>query len=272
MKRGNDVCVIQQTIEKCMKEEIMLEAKTRDELHNYIITHGCYSIEENSRIYEKWFARGARYLFRAVDEKYNITKKAICDVGCAYGVNLIFCASGSYGIEIDEYEIEFARSLGLLVYQRDILNGDLYDLPKVDVVWCSAVLEHVDSPHIFLRKLHLLLKPGGLLVLYVPTIPIFPWLRYLPGIRRYMTGYLASDHINAFVPATFRFFCERAGFKTIEVSPFYPGALRLLNHIPIANRLVDGCVYVGHKLGDWEYPDKATRRVAVNRRGFVWKN
>lgn len=247
------------------------KVRTKEELRDYILINGCYSREENLRIYEKWFATAPRYLFRAVDRKYDITKKVLCDVGCAYGMNLVFCAPGSYGIEIEEYEVKFASSLGLTVYQRDVINDDLCDLPKAEVVWCSAVLEHVDSPHIFLRKVHMLLKPEGLLVLYVPTIPLFPWLRKLPKIGRYFAGHLAADHINAFVPSTLRFFCERAGFKTIEVSPFYPGFFRFLNHIPVANRLIDGCVYVGRKIEDWEYPEKATRRVALNRTGFIFK-
>lgn len=133
---------------------------TRSELRDYIVRHGCYSQEENLRIYEKWFAAAPRYLFRAVDRKYGLTQKVLCDVGCSYGMNLLFCVPGSYGIEIDGYAVAFARSLGLTVYQRDVLNDDLSDLPKVEAIWCSAVLEHVDSPHMFLRKLHLLLKPA----------------------------------------------------------------------------------------------------------------
>ena len=220
----------------------------REELRNYILTHGCYSREENLHIYERGFARAPRYLFRAVDRKYSITKKVLCDVGCDYGANLFSCAPGSYGIEIEKSKVMFARSLGQRVYQRDVLKDDLTDLPKVEVVWCSAVLEHVNAPHLFLRKLYLLLSLEGLLALYVPTIPLFPGLRHFPGFGRYISGYTQGDHINAFVPSTLQFFCERAGFRTLEVSPFYPGLLRPFNSIPFANRLISRCVYVGRKI------------------------
>jgi len=239
----------------------LTEAGMRQEkLRDYIIDNGCYSNEENLRIYEKWLAQGPRHLFRAVDDRHQITQKVLCDVGCAYGTNLVYGARGSYGIEIQEHEAQFARSLGLTVYQRDVLNEELGDLPKTDIVWCSAVLEHVDSPHIFLRKLHALLKTDALLALYVPTIPLFPWLRHLPKLGRYFSGHSADDHINAFVPTTLKFFCERAGFRTIEISPCYPGFLRVFNCFP-GNRIVGGCVYIGRKIDGWEYPDKATRRV-----------
>lgn len=244
---------------------------TRGELREYVLKHGCYCLEENQRIYEKWFSTAPRYLFRAVDRKYGLSRKSLCDIGCAYGMNLMYCAPGSYGIEVEEYEVRFARSLGLTVYHRNILHDNLSDLPRVETVWCSAVLEHVDSPHILLRRLHLLLCPGGLLALYVPTLPLFPWLRYLPRIGRYFSGHTASDHVNAFTPSTVRFFCERAGFRTIETSPFYPGPFRLLNYFSIASRLIDGCIYVGRKIEGWEYPGKATRRVALDGNGYFFK-
>ncbi|NLX10330.1 MAG: class I SAM-dependent methyltransferase [Chloroflexi bacterium] len=237
---------------------------TQDNLKQHIITSGCYSPQENERIYHKWFARGPRYLFRAVDRKYHLTQGTLCDVGCAYGTNLVFGAPGSYGIELETYEVAFANSIGLTVHNLDVIHADFADLPRVDAVWNSATLEHVESPHIFLRKLHQLLKPGGLLGLYVPTIPPFRFLKHVPRLKPYFTGYLHGDHINAFTPSTIRFFCERAGFETIEVSAFYPGILAPLGRFP----LTDGCVYVGRKIEGWEYSPSATRRTADNPRGF----
>jgi SAM-dependent methyltransferase len=181
--------------------------------------------------------------------------------------HLVFCPPGSDGIEIEEFEVKFAQSIGLTVHQRDVLYDSLEDLPKVDAVWNSAVLEHVESPHIFLRKLHSLLKPDGLLAIYVPTIPPFQFLEHLPRLGHYFTGYLYGDHINAFTPQTLKFFCERAGFETLEVSSFYPQPFSFLRrHL----MLIDGCMYVGKKKEDWDYPDNATRRKANTGKGFVF--
>jgi 2-polyprenyl-3-methyl-5-hydroxy-6-metoxy-1,4-benzoquinol methylase len=215
-----------------------------------VIEHGSLSPEENQQIYERWFLRAPRYLFRAVDRKYGITKKILCDVGCAYGVNLFYCASGSYGIDIQEHRANFAVSLDIKVYQRDVVKDDLSDLPRVDVVWCSAVLEHVDCPHIFLRKLAHLLRPKGMLALYVPTIPLFPVLQKLPEVGKYLSGYSANEHVNAFVPNTLQFCCERAGFRTIEISPFYPSILKSFNHIFPFYRMIGRCIYIGEKTED----------------------
>ncbi len=239
---------------------------TRDALRQHVVAHGCYSAQENARIYDKWFATAPRYRFRAVDRKYGITQRALCDVGCAYGAELAFCTPDSYGIEIEDYEVNFARSIGLTVYALDVLTADFSSLPLVDVVWNSATLEHVTAPHVFLRKLHQLLRPRGLLAIYVPTVAPLRALRRVPGLARYFAGYLHGDHINAFTPTTLRFFCERAGFDTIEVSSFFPGPLALFNRFP----LMDGCVYIGRKIEGWEYPSNATRRAAHNPNGFTF--
>lgn len=236
-------------------------------LKEHVIANGCYSEQENERIYHKWFATAPRHLFRAVDRKYHLTEQTLCDVGCAYGGNLVFCSQDSYGIEIEEYETKFATSIGLTVHTMDVISADFSELPKVDVVWNSATLEHVEAPHIFLRKLHMLLKPGGLLAIYVPTIPWLPFVKRIPRLNRYFTGYRHGDHINAFVPSTLRFFCERAGFETVEVSAFYPSILAPLSHI----KLIDGCVYIGRKIEGWEYAPNATRRTAANTKGFDFK-
>ena len=131
-------------------------------------------------------------------------------------------------------------------------------------MWCGAVLEHVESPHRFLRKVHQLLEPSGLLVLFVPAISSVGGLALhrLPWIGRYFVGYLASDHINAFTPSTVAFTCERAGFETIEVTPSFPGPFSLFNSVPPLASLVDGSTYISRAIPNWEYHPKATRQAS----------
>ena len=243
--------------------------RDRAELRQHVLANGCFDRQHNLEIYRDWFADAPRYLFRAVNRRYGIARRVVCDVGAAYGQNLVFCAPGSYGIEIVDDKTRFARAIGLQAYTRDIHDQDVSDLPRADVVWCSAVLEHVTSPHVFLRKLAMLLKPGGLLALYVPTVPLIPAFKRLPRVGQYFNGHGAGDHINFFTPQTLAWSCERGGFATLDVSPFYPGPMALLNHLPLAQQVVSGCVYVGRKIEGWEYPRKAQRRAADNQAGFV---
>jgi SAM-dependent methyltransferase len=238
---------------------------SREHLKNHIIMNGCYSREENEQIYQSGFCGEPRYIFRAVNEKYHLVDRMVCDVGCGYGAHLFYFKAGSYGIDREANYINFAKSIGLEVFQRDVINDDLTDLPQVEAIWNNAVLEHVESPHILLRKMHMMLKADGILAIYVPTIPPIPFLKYLPRLGRYFSGYLHGDHINAFTPQTLQFFCERAGFETIEVSSFYPPPLSIISR---GLFLLSGCVYIGKKNQAWEYPLHSIRRNAVNAKGF----
>ena len=233
------------------------------DLERFVVENGCYSTRENLRIYSKFFAGRPSRSFSQMFEKYNLSSRTVCDAGCGYGINLLYFARESYGIDVSEYQVEFARSLDLVcIYQRDIVSDDLADLPKVDVIWCSAVLEHVDSPHVFLRKLASLLKDNGMLIIMVPIIPVFKSLRKLPWLGKYFVGYLASDHVNAFTPEALRFDCERAGFETVELSACFPHVFSVFNHLSLFRCLSGRCAYVGRKIRGWEYPVKSTRRVS----------
>jgi SAM-dependent methyltransferase len=243
----------------------------RAELRAHLVEHGAFSRAENERIWAKYFEHAPRHLFRETDRRFGLTKRRLCDVGCSYGENLVFCAPGSYGLEVVEPCVAFARSIGLEVHARDVVAEDVRDLPPAEAIWCSAVLEHVESTHTLLRKLHSLLEPGGLLALYAPTIPLVPAAGRLPRVGKLARGYQHSDHINAFVPQTLRFDCERAGFRTVDVSPLYPRPFSILERIPPAKRLVGFAVYVGTAIAGWEYGENATRRVERNARGFRYE-
>jgi hypothetical protein len=122
------------------------------------------------------------------------------------------------------------------------------------------VAEHVDSPHILLRKLWTLLEEDGIALIYVPTIPPrwSRWLPYvMPRLRPYFINYSHSDHINAFTPDTFRFMCERAGFETVEVTALYPGILGIFNRVLHA---LDGVMYVGRKKHGIAYEGNSKRK------------
>jgi SAM-dependent methyltransferase len=239
---------------------------SREAWQRHILGGGCYDAQENERIFDKWFARAPKVVFRRADAAYNLRDKTLCDVGCCYGANLFFTQPGSYGLEVNTDYVKFARGLGLTVHARDVVEDDLNDLPRVDAVWCSAVIEHVDSPHILLRKLHLLLKPRGLLLLFAPVVPPVPALRRLPKYGQNFTSHLHDDHVSAFTPKTLRFACERAGFETVEVSALYRAPFSVLNRIIF---LPASCLYVGRARAGWDYPANSGRQAARNAKGFV---
>ncbi len=232
---------------------------SKDNLEEFILKNGVGTEETRRAVYEKWFKKSPRYLFQEIDRRYDLRHKKICDVGCSYGMNLMYCRPDSYGIEILPECAAFAEALGLTVYTRDVVNTDLADLPKAEAVWCCAMLEHVDSPHIVLRKLWTLLEKDGLVFLWVPTIPFIPWrfFKRIPFLTPHLTAHTHSDHVNAFTPATIRFMAERAGFETVEVSAMYPWPLSILNRFLY---VLDGAMYVGRKKNASVYFGNSTRK------------
>lgn len=236
-----------------------------------LVEKGCYGEERNLRIFNKWYKPGPRSRLVDVIDRYNLSTKMVAEVGCGYGGNLIHYGPHSYGVEILPNEVNFINSVGMTAYERDIVTQSIDDLPKAEAIVSWAVLEHVVSPHIALRKMHQMLLPGGKIFIYVPTIPLFPFLGRFPKFQNYFWGHRQDDHINAYTKDTIRFFAERAGFKTIEVSPGYRGIFRIFNHLPIVNRLIDGCVYIGEAIPNFEYPKASTRKVSKNLSGFEYK-
>lgn len=231
-----------------------------------ILARGCYAPSENERIFEKWFQPAPKVSFRRASAIYDLRQATVCDVGCAYGANLFFTHPGSYGLEVNSDYVRFARAVGIDVHQRDVVHDILTDLPKVDAVWCSALIEHVDSPHILLRKLHLLLKPDGLLLLFAPIFPLIASLRHMPKYGSNFTSHLHEDHVSAFTRKTLRFTCERAGFQTVEMTALYRKPFSILSRTIF---LPATCMYVGLARQSWDYPAKSSRRAAINAKGFV---
>jgi SAM-dependent methyltransferase len=238
---------------------VLSTPKTLYELEQFIIEKGCFSPEENARIFKKWFKFGPRRRAYEVIKKYKLDTASTIDIGCGYGNNQMFLGEGSYGVEIDKNFVQFCNSIGLPAYVRDVATSDLSDLPKVNNAIAWAVMEHVDSQHSFLRNIHSALNPEGKLFLYVPTIPFFiP--NFLPKrFRKYWEGHLHGDHVNAYTARTLIFICERAGFETISCSPGLYGYLSWLNYVPGITNFFDGCLYVGKAIPDWKYPGGSTR-------------
>ena len=235
-------------------------------LKDFIINNGCFSKEENTRIFNKWFSNGPRYYFKVAAKKLNFKDKCVCDLGCAYGTNLVNLKNNSYGIEINKDMFSFVKSIGLEVYNIDFISGDISKLKKPDVIWASAILEHIDSPHIFLRRCFNLLKDDGLICIYVPIIPFFTFLEKIPLISKFFISYTHGDHINAFTQKTLKFFCKRAGFEIIDIGPFYPYIGSLLNLFNITGM----CFCICKKINNWEYPLNSTRRKSLNVNGYEY--
>ena len=239
---------------------------TRD----HFIQHGTFSPDENAAIFDKWFTGKPSHFLAYALRRYGLASKSVGDVGSAYGHAISLFGPGSYGLELNPHCVAFANAVGLTTYPRNAETGDLSELPRVDAVWCRDVLEHVDSPHILLRKLWYLLKDDGLAFVVVPMTSGLRALRHFKPFHRRTSGFLAADHRNFFTAATLRLTCERAGYEVHELTAGIPVVGRLVDRLFIG--AAPTVLAVLKKVPGWEYNGKSTRRAANNAAGYEYKN
>jgi len=114
-------------------------------------------------------------------------KGKVLEVGCGEGfISEILVKDGCQVTGID-YSSEAIRKASRL--PGKYLNVNLYDYkPRrlFDWVICSEVLEHLDNDHLALKMMYSWLKPGGKLLLSVPTfMKLTPRLKMIGGHQRH---------------------------------------------------------------------------------------
>lgn len=141
-------------------------------------------------LYEEAFARdnkhptyifdGTKYVPRATERWNRLLQRLdhyrnhgrILDIGCSLGFLLHQAQElgwEPYGLEVSAYAAQYAREKFGIAIHQGTLEDDTYPPSSFDAVICSHVLEHVLSPRTLLRRIHAILRPGGVLLILVPT-------------------------------------------------------------------------------------------------------
>jgi len=109
------------------------------------------------------------------------------------------------------------QHLGLTIHQ-----GTLEDFPgqgPYDVICMYQTLEHVPDPRFVMTRSRELLRDGGVFIAEVPNLTSFDMLGN-PERRR-----LSHDlprHLNHFTPGVLVRELQRAGFRDVQLSRYYP--------------------------------------------------
>ncbi len=161
---------------------------------------------------------------RILVQNHQFDKKKVLDIGCSYGQTLLYWREDSEGVEIQYHMVELVKALGRKVHVlnvEDQFQG--LSCESYDAIYTNNLIEHLVSTHLFLARLHSLLKPGGILAIGHPIVPpyLFRNLWNLFGYR----GWFAVEHINFFTPQTAKLTLERAGFKVKH--QYFPGVGRI---------------------------------------------
>jgi SAM-dependent methyltransferase len=123
------------------------------------------------------------------------------DLGAGNGTYLKFMSNDSYGLDI-------VPNIKRKIFKYNFLKSvPIKYRETADVIWCSALIEHVLRPHEFLIDIKKFLKPEGVLVIIAPNT-----LRFNPFV---WSGTYAADHVNFFNQNTLRLTLQYAGYQVL---------------------------------------------------------
>ena len=123
------------------------------------------------------------------------------DLGAGDGTYLRFMNEKSFGLDIKQN------------LEKKIYSWNFNDKVPVtytataDLIWCSALIEHVLRPHEFLVEIKKFLKHNGVVVIIAPLTHIFNPL--------FLSGTYHGDHVNFFNLTTLKLTIERAGYEIL---------------------------------------------------------
>jgi len=128
----------------------------------------------------------------------------ILDVGCGTGANLLMLSQfgDAEGVDISEDALAFCRERGLANVKLGAAEKLPYDDGTFDLVTALDVVEHLDDDLGGLSEMRRVLRPGGRVLLFVPTF-MFLW-----GVQDDV-----SNHRRRYRLPELRRVLEQAGFE-----------------------------------------------------------
>ena len=144
------------------------------------------------------------------------TSPRYLDVGCSTGFVVEAARDAGWqatGIDLNPSAIEFGASRGLDVRTVALEDAGFAD-GSFDAVSLFDVLEHLLDPLRTLRACIRLLKPGGIVFMYVPNYDSAS--RLLMGKDAHFIW--PTHHLNYYTPVTLRDLMAREGLETVYVA------------------------------------------------------
>ena len=161
------------------------------------------------------------------------TGKRVLDIGCRDGALTGYYSEGNevIGVDIDSDALSRAKeAYGITTIHAD-LNGAWPVEGTFDAVVACEVLEHLYYPDQVLKKIHGVLKPGGVLLGSIPhAFSLQSRFRLLMANKK-GTALQDPTHINHFWGPDFKRLIEDAGFVDVEVIDMVTTKFKLLSKV-----------------------------------------
>ena len=154
-----------------------------------------------------WYTGRRKILAEFVEEicrQIKDRRPRILDVGCGTGANLLMLSKygDAEGVDISEDALAFCRERGLEKVRLGAGEELPYEDGTFDLVTAFDVVEHMDNDLAGLREMRRVLRPGGRVLLFVPTF-MFLW-----GLQDDV-----SNHRRRYRLPELRRVLEQAGFE-----------------------------------------------------------
>ena len=127
-----------------------------------------------------WWYTGRRKILTSFVEdicrRVTDRRPRILDVGCGTGANLLMLSQfgDAEGVDVSEDALAFCRERGLENVKLGAAEQLPYEDGTFDLVTALDVVEHLDDDLAGLREMRRVLRPGGRVLLFVPTF-MFLW-------------------------------------------------------------------------------------------------
>src|SRR5215207_11672660 len=127
-----------------------------------------------------WWYTGRRKIIASFIEdicsRVRDRRPRILDVGCGTGANLLMLSKygDAEGVDVSEDALAFCRERGLDKVKLGAGEELPYDDGTFDLVTAFDVVEHMDDDLAGLKEMRRVLRPGGRVLLFVPTF-MFLW-------------------------------------------------------------------------------------------------
>jgi len=176
--------------------------------------HSNYILERQKRF--KSFSKLHNSRLSLIERLYP-KKGNLLDIGCGAGFFLNSAKErgwNCYGMEILFEYVKFAQENFALenIHLESLDESITFEPNTFDVITLWDLIEHLRNPLESLKKIHQIMKPGGLLVMWTPNVKNSIFL------KEKWTGYRIIQHFYFFSGESLTNLLEKAGFKIVSLN------------------------------------------------------
>jgi len=185
---------------------------------------------ENSLFFSPYFQDYSRWQAERLIKRYNLYNKKIIEIGCGRGNFLLLLSKlgKNFGLGFNptySEEEKLSKAGDKVKFVHDFYTEKYWDY-QADLIICRHVLEHVDNPKDFLKRLRQAI--GGRLNTYL----FFEIPNALRTFRELSMCEIIYEHYSYFTPFSLSFIFASSEFRICKLTEQYEGQFLCIDARP----------------------------------------